>query len=205
MAKVRLQTHRDREKTLDQLQNSLASAADIFSTKADDVDETNYKCEGAVQALIAICNYLKEEKFAHRHVEPLKALVGALADADEGTENEITSIRKSNGASPRQHERSAVLGFACAIVTLLIGNGIGLKEATSQVARVLNQFGIRVGKSREGNEATALKNWRKKLMGGKQGNIARGVYDASNSSQYKDLPPRELLNILRKHLANKVP
>jgi hypothetical protein len=206
MAKARLQTHRDREKTLDQLQNSLAGAANIFSTKADEVDETNYKRKGALQALIAVCKYLREEKFDRRQVEPLRVLVGALADADDGSTNEIIAVRKIiSGAPPRQHDQSAVLGVASAIVTLLMRKGAKLEDAASQVARILNQFDIWVGKSREGNEIKALINWRKKLMAGKQGDVARGAYDPICTPKYKNYPANELLNLLSEFLEIKVP
>ena len=85
MVKGRLQKHRDREKLLEELQQELAIAAHTFSTKADEPDEKNYECEGAVQALVAVLMYLRKEKFDRRQVEPLKALLGALADADNGT------------------------------------------------------------------------------------------------------------------------
>jgi len=77
---------------------------------------------------------------------------------------------------------------------------MGEEEAASQVARVLYQCGVSIGKSREGGEAVALINWRKKLMGRLQGDVATAIYEASCADQYKDIPANELLNILSSHL-----
>lgn len=188
---------------LERLHAALDSAANSFHNDRDESPENQPNREGSALAVTAVINYLRDMKFERRLIEPLRAILAAFADVDDGTSNSLFIPQSSEGgAPPLAHRRAADLGMASAIVSLLMTREHGEEEAAVRVVSVLNACGTTVAKRQDVSETSALINWRKTLKAGKKGATARKVYDGFCSPpQYENLSADELLQRLRQALS----
>ena len=191
------------EDLLGRLRVAMATAADSYHAGTGEDDDRGHEREGAALALAAVTDYLTNIGFDRRLIAPLRATLAAIADIDEGTNNELFILRTSEGgAPPLGHRRAADLGMASAIMTLLMMRGGTEHEAAVRVARVLNACGVNVAKRPGVREEAALINWRKKLKSGKKDRAAQNIYAGFCSPpQYENFSAEDLLRTLRKALS----
>lgn len=190
---------------LDRLREKLSAAGDAYYAEGGEETGVHPNREGSAMALAAVTSFLRNMKFERRLLEPLRAILAAFADVDEGTSNSLFTPQDSEGgAPPLAHRRAADLGMASAIITLLMARGHKEREAAVRVAGVLSACGVTVAKRAGGSDATALISWRKKLKSGMKGVVAQGVYDGFCSPpQYQNLSADELLRKFRQAVSAK--
>lgn len=181
MKPSRLQKRCDYESQLSELQKNLELAEATYKTDSLGADTVNYQREGIVEALIAVQNFLRAEGIEAHVRDPIRAIIGALGDADNGQENPILERRSSlssSGRKPIRNEVAAFRGHAAAVVSLFMYSGMTLQEATTKVARTLSHQGFKFSNRDDQDQAKALLNFRKALMAGRGKNeAARAVYD----------------------------
>jgi peptidoglycan/xylan/chitin deacetylase (PgdA/CDA1 family) len=175
----RLEKLREFERLLDELALTLEEAAKTYRTENLDDLERNYPREGVVAALMAVQAYLRAAGIRHTDRDPIRAVVGALGDAEEGRHNKLLAVAKSDGRDPIGNEISAYRGHAVAIVTLLKNQGMKVRDAARKVASALDREGFQFTAREDRNQTKALINLRKSLMAGRGANeVSRAVYRA---------------------------
>lgn len=89
---------------LEMLKGRLVEAAALYAKETPDLDvepdATHWQREGAAKALVAILNFLKPHTNVSER-KPLRALLGALDDANEGRPNPMLAPRVRRRDAPR--------------------------------------------------------------------------------------------------------
>ena len=101
MEESRLQKLRIFEARLVELHEHLKAAEAIFQTDPLGDDGVNFQREGISAALMAIQDFLRAEGFEAHIRGPIRSMIGALDDADEGRKNPILE-RRTQGVCQRR-------------------------------------------------------------------------------------------------------
>ncbi len=177
----RLEKLRHHEELFATLHEKLIAADQIFKTEPADSDGENVQREGIVAALLAVQEYLRALGVEADFRDPIRSMIGALADLENGRMNPITepSKREGGGRNSITNDVAAYRGHAAGVVTLLMVEGMRLPNAARRVASALGQEGFTISDREDRNQTQALINFRKALLAGRGKNkIARGVYDS---------------------------
>ncbi|MBT3358815.1 MAG: hypothetical protein HN403_04200 [Rhodospirillales bacterium] len=182
MTESRLQKLRSHEARLQELRERLEAAVTMFKTVSFNEGNVNFEREGIVAALMAIQDFLRAEGFEAQIRHPIRSMIGALGDADEGRRNPILERRTQDvphGRRPVSNDDAAFRGHAAAVVSLFMNSGTKLREAAQKVARALSQHGYFFSDRDDRDYAKAIINYRKSLMAGRGKNeVAKKVYDS---------------------------
>ena len=138
---------------LDKLLIGLEKAANIFNRNTHDLDREpdakHWQREGAAEAVVAILDYLKPHSEGKIR-KPLFEILGAIADADHGRPNPLTTPRKRSKSAPRKsiHESSRN-ALAAVTVSLMMDNGIKENQAVRKVAPLVDLKASVLGSRRD--------------------------------------------------------
>lgn len=176
-----MQKLRSYEARLLELSDRLQAAEMTFKTDSLNTDSVNFKREGIVAALIAVQDFLRAEGIEAHIRDPIRSMIGALGDVDEGRKNPILERRAQDaphGRKPILNDIAAIRGHAAAVVSLLMDNGMAQKEAAQKVSRALRHQGFVFSDREDRDQRQALLNYRKSLMAGRGKNeVAKKIYD----------------------------
>jgi uncharacterized protein YoaH (UPF0181 family) len=158
----------DLEKSVADLQERLATAAEIFLTpQSDDPDLDpkipHYQREGLNASAKAVLDFLKSIGAPHGQGIPFARLLAGLTAIDGGSAYPMFVPRKVSNR-PRHHpEIKFGQMLAAAAMTILMNNGMSEGEAKSRVARAINR------------KPSEVKRWRDRRH--EQDEVLRGQYD----------------------------
>ena len=185
----RLQNLRQHEELFAKLYEKLIAADRTFKTEPADSDCQNFKREGIVAALMAVQEYLRAQGVEANVRDPIRSMIGALGDLENGRMNPITdpNKREGGGRNSISNDDAALRGLAAGTVTLLMASGAKLQEAARRVARALSQEGFTISNREDRDHTQSLINFRKALMAGRGKNeTAAGVYNNAVSLHPKE-------------------